>query len=83
MGRISEAYANTVYAAMAPQAFGQLGGAAESAWQAVQADLKAKMAEFNSQPGVIDGLKGFAAAVDWTVSFLSYACTGQNHPCEA
>jgi hypothetical protein len=42
----------------------------------VQADLKAKMAEFNSQPGVVDGLKGFAAAVDWTVRFLSSACSG-------
>lgn len=39
----------------------------------MQADLKAKMAEFNSQPGVVDGLKGFAAAVDWTVRFCS-AC---------
>ena len=58
---------STCLAAVAPQAFGQLGGAAESAWQAVQADLTAKMAEFNSQPGVVDGLKGFAAAVDWTV----------------
>lgn len=53
--------------AAAPQAFEQLGESAESAWQAVQADIKAKMAEFNSQPGMIDGLKDFAAAVDWTV----------------
>jgi hypothetical protein len=53
--------------AAVPQAVEQLGEAAESAWQAVQAELKAKMAEFNSQPGVVDGLKGFAAAVDWTV----------------
>lgn len=53
---------------MAPQAFEQLGDAAEAAWQQVQAEVKAKMAEFNSQPGVIDGLKGFAAAIDWTVS---------------
>jgi hypothetical protein len=62
-----ERHANSSLDAAAPQAFGQLGEAAESAWQAVQADLKAKMADFNSQPGVVDGLKGFAAAVDWTV----------------
>ncbi len=52
---------------MAPQAFEQLGAAADAAWQAVQGEIKAKMADLNSQPGVIDGLKGFAAAVDWTV----------------
>jgi uncharacterized membrane protein len=60
---------------MMPQAFGQLGDAAESAWQAVQADLKAKMTEFNSQPGVVDGLKGFAAAVDWTEPWIGYLLT--------
>lgn len=33
-----------------------------------QGDIRAKMTEFNSQPGILDALKGFAAAVDWTVN---------------
>ena len=54
-------------AIMPPQAFEQLGDAAEHAWATVQSEIKAKMADFRGQPGVLDGLREFAAAVDWTV----------------
>mmetsp|Transcript_20524 Transcript_20524/g.61782 ORF Transcript_20524/g.61782 Transcript_20524/m.61782 type:complete len:170 (+) Transcript_20524:523-1032(+) len=57
---------------MAPQAFQQLGEAAEAAWQAVQGDIREKMADYNSQPGMLDALKGFAAAVDWTERWIMY-----------
>lgn len=55
---------------MASQAFKQLGFAAEEAWQAFQGDIRARLAEIQGGPGMLESLKGFAAAVDWTERWI-------------